>query len=173
MILSANCIEGERVRLREPHNEDADGLLETQTDERVRRYLGGPRPERNLGAAMLSAGCYLVAEKESDEMLGLLVLGRRDPELPGHVQDGGNELELSYVFRHHVWGQGYATEAARALLRCAAAELPDQPVVIVTQTVNRASLRLAQRLGFSNVRTFQQYNAEQTLATTRLASFAG
>lgn len=33
-------------------------------------------------------------------MLGTMALNRRGPELPGHVQDGGNELELTYVFRH-------------------------------------------------------------------------
>lgn len=108
-----------------------------------------------------------MAERESDEMLGTMVLNRRSPALPGHVHDDGNELELSYVFLSHAWGKGYATEAARALLRCAAAELPDQPVVLITQTANGASLRLAQRLGFTTVGTFEQHNAEQTLATAR------
>jgi RimJ/RimL family protein N-acetyltransferase len=155
-------------------------LVETQTDARVRRFLGGPRPEQDVralvesvGAATLlsPAGCYIVAEKESDEMLGTMLLNRRDPDLPGHVIEAGNELELTYVFRPDAWGKGYATEAARALLRCAATELPDQPVVVITQTANRASLRLAGRLGFTPVGTFEQHNAEQMLATARLSAF--
>ncbi|MFV8051877.1 GNAT family N-acetyltransferase [Mycobacterium sp. 48b] len=50
-------------------------------------------------------------------------------------------------------GRGYATEASRALLRCAAGQLADQPVVIVTQSANLAALRLADRLGFSRLGT--------------------
>jgi RimJ/RimL family protein N-acetyltransferase len=178
--VAATRIEGERVRLRKARNDDASGLIETQTDERVRRYLGGPRAERDVralvesaGAATLlaPAGCFVVATSGTDEMLGTMVLSRRSPELPGHVQEGGNELELTYVFLPHAWGHGYALEAAEALLQCAAVELSDQPVVIITQTANRASLRLAERLGFRVVGTFEQYAAEQTLATARLGTF--
>jgi hypothetical protein len=39
--LSANCIETERLRLRKARSGDADGIAEIQTDDRVRRYLGG------------------------------------------------------------------------------------------------------------------------------------
>ena len=178
--VTALSIEGERVRLRKARDDDADGLVETQVDERVRRFLGGPRPEHDVRAAVESvgaaallsdAGCYVVAGKDSDDVLGTMVLDRRGPEVTGHIEEGGNELELTYVFRRHAWGKGYAVEAAHVLLRCAAAELPDQPVVIVTQTANRASRRLAERLGFDVVDTFEQWGAEQTLATARLHAF--
>jgi RimJ/RimL family protein N-acetyltransferase len=118
---------------------------------------------------LLVAGGHIVADKESDEMLGMIALERRDPEL--HAQDGGNELELTRVLRNSAWDKGYATEAASALLQSAAAELPDQLVLIITQTANRASLRLAERLGFRPAATFEQYDAEQTLATARLGAF--
>lgn len=179
-ILTAARIEAERVRLRRGRDDDAEGLIETQADERVRRFLGGPRAQADvravvtsIGAATLLAadGCYVVADRESDDMLGMVTLGRRDPELPGHVQDGGGELELSYVFRAHAWGRGYAADAARALLRCAAQQLIDQPIVIVTQAANASALRLADRLGFTRVGTFEQFGAEQVLATVRLRTF--
>ena len=178
--LRASCLEGARVRLRKARDGDAEGLIETQTDERVRRYLGGPRPVdevravlEGVGAATLLEvpGCYIATAADSDEMLGTVTLCRRRNEVPGHLDPGGDELELSYVFRPHAWGQGYASEAARLLLRYAAGELADQPVVIITQTANRASLRLAERLGFSVVAKFEQYDAEQALATAQLATF--
>lgn len=178
--LRAVRLDGPRVRLRKARDDDAEGLIETQTDERVRRYLGGPRPVddvraviESVGAATLleAPGCYVVAAGDSDEMLGTVTLDRRRNDVPGHLDPGGYELELSYVFRPHAWGRGYACEAARLLLRYAAGELDDQPVVIVTQTANRASLRLAKRLGFSVVSTFEQYGAEQALATAQLATF--
>ncbi|WP_441963354.1 GNAT family N-acetyltransferase [Mycolicibacterium houstonense] len=178
--LTVSRIEARRVLLRKGRDGDAEGLIETQTDERVRQFLGGPRPEAEVRAAVASVGaqallaadgCYVVADRESDSMLGMVTLDRRSPTVPGHVQPGGNELELSYVFRTHACGRGYATEAATALLRRAARELADQPVVIVTQSANLAALRLADRLGFTHVGTFDQFDAEQTLATTRLATF--
>jgi RimJ/RimL family protein N-acetyltransferase len=178
--VTATSIECDRVRLRKGRDDDADGLIETQTDVRVRLYLGGPRAETEVraildsvgAASLLSAdGCYIVADKASDEMLGTITLSRRGPELPGHVAADANELELTYVFRPHAWRNGYATEAARGLLAYAAAELPEQPVIIVTQTANQPSVRLAERLGFSRVQAFEQYDAEQTLAIARLSTF--
>ncbi|MBE1551890.1 RimJ/RimL family protein N-acetyltransferase [Mycobacterium sp. OAS707] len=178
--VSVPFIEGERVVLRKAHAGDVEGLIDTQVDARVRRFLGGPRPESEVRAAFESvgvaellstAGCYVVAGKETDEMLGTVVLDRRGQDLPGHLCDGGNELELTYVFRRTAWGRGYAAEAARTLLRTAAAELPDQPVLIITQTVNLASLRLAERLGFNVVKTFEQWGAQQALAMAQLHEF--
>ncbi|WP_373294430.1 GNAT family N-acetyltransferase [Streptomyces albiflavescens] len=50
--------------------------------------------------------------------------------------------------RHGSWGAGLAREAAKALLRAAADELPDQPVLVVTLTANESSPEVATRLGF-------------------------
>ncbi|MER6563509.1 GNAT family N-acetyltransferase, partial [Streptomyces sp. NPDC001027] len=66
---------------------------------------------------------------------------------------------------------GLALEAATAALRAAAGELPDQPVLIVTQSANERSLRLAARLGFQRVGAFEAYDAEQTLAVAHLHAF--
>lgn len=66
---------------------------------------------------------------------------------------------------------GLAFEAAGAALRAAADELPDQPVVVVTQTANHRSLKLATRLGFHHVETFEEFGVEQALATARLHRF--
>jgi hypothetical protein len=43
--------------------------------------------------------------------------------------------------------------------------------VVVTQTANRRSLKLASRLGFHHVDTFEEFGAEQALATARLHTF--
>ena len=89
----------------------------------------------------------------------------------GHVDGDGEELELSYALRTCAWGFGYATEAVRALLRAAATELPDQPVLIVTQSAYSASLRVGERLGFAIVTTFEEFEAEQTLEAANLHTF--
>jgi len=178
--LSAAEITTDRLRLRKAHDADIDGLIELQTDPQVRAHLGGPRPrsvvEQYFDANGTSGiagkpGTYVVADKETDRLIGTLVLDRRSADLPGHVTEEGAELELSYLLRRGSWGAGLAFEAAAATLRVAADELPDQPVLVVTQTANERSLRLATRLGFQRTGTFEAYDTEQTLAVAALHSF--
>lgn len=39
--------------------------------------------------------------------------------------------------------------------------LPGEPVVLTTQTANHRSMRLAAKLGFTEVARFEEYGAEQ------------
>jgi RimJ/RimL family protein N-acetyltransferase len=118
-----------------------------------------------------STGSFIIADLITDDMLGTVSLSRRGNDQPGHVSDGGGEFELSYILRSCAWGHGYASEAARALLRVAATELPDQPVLIVTQSANLPSLRVGERLGFRIMATFEEFEAEQTLGVANLRTF--
>ncbi|MEH0548996.1 GNAT family N-acetyltransferase [Streptomyces sp. B21-105] len=178
--LSAPEILTDRLRLRRAYDGDVEGLIELQTDPQVRAHLGGPRPRsvveqyfdaNGIGAVAARPGTYVIADKETDRCVGTLVLDHRSPDLPGHLTEEGAELELSYLLRRGSWGAGLALEAASAALRAAAVELPDQPVLIVTQTANERSLRLATRLGFQRVGTFEAHDAEQTLAVADLRAF--
>ncbi|WEV23884.1 GNAT family N-acetyltransferase [Streptomyces sp. 71268] len=179
--ISAPEIPTTRLRLRKAHDADIDGLIDLQTDPQVRAHLGGARPRdaveryfaaNGVGAVADKAGAYVIADRDSDACLGTLVLDRRAADLPGHVTEEGGELELTYLLRRRGWGAGLAFEAATGLLRAVADELPDQPVLVVTQTANERSRRLATRLGFQPVGTFEAHGAEQTLAVTELHAFA-
>ncbi|GAA5611243.1 hypothetical protein Spla01_02390 [Streptomyces platensis] len=179
-MLSATEITSDRLRLRKAHDTDRDGLIELQTDPQVRQYLGGPRPRSAveqyldaIGTTSITSnpGTFVIADKTTDRLFGTLTLDRRSADLPGHVTEEGGELELTYLLRREAWGAGLAFEAATAALRAAAGELPDQPVLVVTQTANERSLKLAARLGFQHMSTFEAHDAEQTLAATNLHSF--
>ena len=58
-------------------------------------------------------------------------------------------------------GTGYASEACTAALDRFAAANPGEPVVLCTQTANDRSMRLAAKLGFTEVERFEEYGAEQ------------
>jgi RimJ/RimL family protein N-acetyltransferase len=155
-------------------------VIEMETDPEVRRYLGGPRDAAEVAAEFdeyVAAGLpprqgfWAVALTSSDERIGYVLLDRRDPSRPGHVVGDGSELELSFGLRRSAWGHGYALEACRVLLANAAAVLPDQPVVVVTQTANAPSIDLALRLGFEPVSRFVEFDAPQQLLTVGLHSF--
>ncbi len=67
---------------------------------------------------------------------------------------------------------GVASEAASLLLRTTDEHLPDQVVLVVTQTANAPSLTLAVCLGFQNVGTFVEFDAEQWLGAGQLHELA-
>ncbi|MER5646639.1 GNAT family N-acetyltransferase [Streptosporangium sp. NPDC002524] len=178
--LSATEIRSERLLLRIALlDADREGFVELHTDPEVQAYIGGPQArgdvERRFDAAIAAAtsrpGGYVIADNTTNRFIGNLTLTRRSADAPGHVTEEGGELELGYVLRRGAWGSGFAFEAATAALRAAASELPDQPVLLVTQTANERSLRLAARLGFRPIGTFEEYGAEQTLCTAPLSAF--
>jgi hypothetical protein len=72
-------------------------------------------------------------------------------------------------------GYGHWNELVQAdrsaLPRAAAEELPDQPVLVVTQTANHRVRRLASQLGFQEVSVLEEFDAQQTLAIAPLGSF--
>lgn len=111
-----------------------------------------------------------MADSSNNRFAGTVTLDRRHSKLPGHVSADGDELELSYVFRRDSWGRGWAYAAAAALIGAAAAELPDQPVLVATQRANVRSVNLLRRLGFEPISTFIQFDAEQILASASLHS---
>jgi RimJ/RimL family protein N-acetyltransferase len=179
-MLSAVQIATDRVVLRKARGADRERLIELQTDPEVWAYLGGPRAREavelrldEIGTANVTAapGAFVIADKVTDDLIGTLELKRSAADLPVHVTEEGQELELGYLLHPDAWGAGLAFEAATAALRAAANELPDQPVIIVTQTANERSLKLAVRLGFQPVSTFEMYDAEQTLGLASLHSF--
>ncbi|MFX0578159.1 GNAT family N-acetyltransferase [Nocardia nepalensis] len=180
-MLSAVQIAAERVLLRKACDADRERLIGLRTDPEVAAYIGGPLPREGVeqfldgigGAANATAtpGTFIIADKATNNLIGTFELKRRRADWPGHVTDDGEELELGYLMRREAWGAGLAFEAATAVLRAAADELPDQPVLISTQTANRRSLRLAVRLGFQPVGTFEWFDAEQTLCMASLHSF--
>jgi RimJ/RimL family protein N-acetyltransferase len=177
--LSATEVLSERLLLRMVRDADREGFIELMTDPEVQAYLGGPRPrgdvEKHFDTVVTAGaprpGNFVIADGTTGRFLGTLMLGRRSNDHPGHVTEDGEELELGYVLRRGAWGAGYAFEAATAALRAAAVELPDQPVLLVTQSANERSLALAARLGFRPVSTFEEWGAEQTLCTAPLSTF--
>ncbi|MFE5191584.1 GNAT family N-acetyltransferase [Streptomyces sp. NPDC056628] len=71
------------------------------------------------------------------------------------------------------WGRGYAAEACAAALGWIDAYLPGEPVVLATQTANARSLRLAAKLGFTEVEVFRAWGAEQWLGQRVPPTLAG
>ena len=83
------------------------------------------------------------------------------------------EAELGYMFLPEAWGRGYAAEACVAVLDWFAGAIRGEPVVLCTQAANARSLRLAARLGFSEVDRFDEFGAEQWFGVRSSAAPSG
>ena len=152
-------IRTERLVLRESEGRDREAVIELLASPEVSTYLGGPRPRDELEREMPAAperhpGLFIV--DLDGAMIGQVILKRAT----GH---GAGQAELGYMFMPQAWGFGYAAEACAAALRWLDDVLPGEPVVLKTQTANARSMRLAARLGFTEVERFHAWGAEQWL----------
>lgn len=145
-------LETPRLLLRPPQQADFEGYAELLGDEEAARHIGGCAPRaaawrrflQQPGAwAIQGFGMFSVLDKSSGQWLGQC--GPWRPEgWPGN--------EIGWAFRRAAWGHGYATEATRAAIGWAVAELRWERMVHCIAPANLASQRLAQRLGSSLLR---------------------
>jgi RimJ/RimL family protein N-acetyltransferase len=162
-------IKTKRLVLREPEARDRAAVIELFTSPEVGTYIGGPRPREELERAVPAVprarpGLFVVALDGA--MIGMVTLDRHEAKRPAHIRPdakGTEETELGYMFLPQTWGHGYAAEACTAVLDWFANARPGEPVVLRTQTANARSMRLAAKLGFTEVERFEEYGAEQWL----------
>ncbi|MBO0914246.1 GNAT family N-acetyltransferase [Streptomyces laculatispora] len=154
----------ERLVLREPEARDRAAIIELFTSPEVGTYIGGHRPrdefERTLPETPGRRPGLFVIELDG-AMIGTIELNRRAPEHRSRVRPDAGEAELGYLLLPRAWGHGYAAEACAAALGWYADAMPGEPVVLCTQTANDRALRLAAKLGFTEVQRYEDWGAEQ------------
>jgi RimJ/RimL family protein N-acetyltransferase len=155
-------IKTERLVLREPEPRDRAALIELFTSPEVGTYIGGSRPRAEFERALPETparrpGLFVV--DLDGAMIGIVTLDRREADYP--VRPAAGRVELGYLFLPQAWGFGYAAEVCAAALDWFAGALPGEAVVLTTQTANDRSMRLAAKLGFTEVERFEQFGAEQ------------
>jgi RimJ/RimL family protein N-acetyltransferase len=159
-------IRTERLVLRESEARDRAAFVELSASPEVNTYLGGPRPQDELDRVPevpgRRPGVFVV--DLGGTMIGSVMLERRELGPPGR---GRPEVDLGYLFRPGAWGHGYAAEACAAALGWFAGAHPGEPVALYTQTANERSMRLAAKLGFTEVERFEKWDAEQWFGVWR------
>ena len=151
-------LETERLVLRRFTADDADLLIELDSDPAVMRYVPRGEPtapgvirERDLPSILAgyemwggNFGLFAAHEKASGAFIGWFHLR---PEQGAPL----DEVELGYRLRQAEWGKGYATEASRALLGKGFMELGVRIVWAATMSVNPASQQVMKKLGMTFV----------------------
>ncbi len=151
MSLTTPTLTTERLRLRPFGAADAADLYALQSNAHVLRYWDSP-PWRDRERAQVFIGrCQQLAEEgtgvrlaveriEDAAFLGWCTVQSWNPEF--------RSASLGYCYGEAAWGHGYATEAARALLRWAFDTLDLNRVQAESDTRNLASGRVLEKLGF-------------------------
>lgn len=147
-------IETERLLLRNWRDGDRAEYLATCNTGAVTAHLNGPATEADIDAAFARIAnsqadhgfSFWAIERKADGALlgycGLRVCD--DLQRPVH-----GEVEIGWRLREDAWGQGYAVEAARAVLDWAWLNLDAERVVSFTVPANAPSWRLMERLGMT------------------------
>ncbi|MFC0713610.1 GNAT family N-acetyltransferase [Cellulomonas biazotea] len=148
-------LQTERVTLRRLRADDADLLIELDSDPAVMRYLSGGEPtapdlirDRDLPSILAGydrwAGDFglFAAATAGGEFLGWFCLR---PERDGPL----DEVELGYRLRQVAWGQGYATEVSSGLLEKAFTDLDVRVVWGATMALNRSSQHVMEKVGMT------------------------
>jgi len=143
--------ESERLLVRFMTEADVPALASFWADERVTRFMGGPREfdrvseslRQSLRAARLQLDLWPVEERDSGIVVGHCGL------LPKRVGER-DEVELVYVIGSGFWGRGFATEAAGVIRDYGFRRLEIARLVSLIDPANTASERVATKIGMTS-----------------------
>jgi RimJ/RimL family protein N-acetyltransferase len=103
------------------------------------------------------SGLWAVVSKETQEIVGTIILIPLRDEAEQWTQD----YEIGWHLKKSAWGNGYATEAARAILNYGFHTLKLPTIYSIARPENIASIRVMQRLGMMPIgRTSKYYKME-------------
>ena len=142
----------DRLLLREWQDRDLDDYASLMADPGVARHIGGVMDRQESWRSMaMHAGHWALRG------YGQWAVERADGEFVGRVglynPEGWLGLEIGWALARHVWGNGYATEAAIAAMGWAWTVLDAPRLISVINPTNLASQRVAGRLGLIWLRT--------------------
>jgi RimJ/RimL family protein N-acetyltransferase len=155
-------LETDRLILRHFTADDADLIVELDSDPEVRRHVQlNPTTRKEAAGEILPAwlryydryrgyGFWAAIERATGDFIGWFHLR------PGLTEGRDDEPELGYRLRRASWGRGYATEGSRALIDKAFSDLGARIVWAETMTVNAASRRVMEKAGLQFAGTIFQ-----------------
>lgn len=154
-------IHTKRLTLIPPTDTDWFALRDLWRDAMARRYLGGVFTEDKITQKIISLkqhwiehqfGHFAVYETSSNKLLGLCGLT--------HSDDG---VELSYKYFPTYWGNGYALEAAKAMLQYGFDELKLEFIVAITQDKNEKSWKMLEKLEMKLIDSVVRFEETQRI----------
>ena len=159
MPLPTPTLHTARLLLRPFTDADTDAIFALLSSRRVLRYWDAPPWKERAQAERFIAVCRQIEQEGTGARLaveraaggafvGWCHLTKWNPDY--------RSASLGYCLDDAAWGQGFATEAAGALLRWAFEALDLNRVQSETDTRNAASRRVLEKLGFVREGTLRE-----------------
>lgn len=147
-IIDCPLIETDRLLLRLFEAADLETAYKLFNDAEVQKYLSEKNRRTREGLKVLlnnsvkywktrGYAMLCVADKTTDEMIGYCGF---------QCFDGTSDIEIVFGYRKEFWGQGIATEAARACLRFGYENLPFDKIYAATVPENTASQKVLKKI---------------------------
>jgi ribosomal-protein-alanine N-acetyltransferase len=155
-------LETDRLRLSPIAAEDLDAVAALYADPDVMRFIGLRAPlTREQTRERLD---FMIGQWREHGFGMWAVLRKADGAFVGRcglrTLDDTTEIELGYTLAKAYWGQGYATEAARAVVRHAFDVLKLERLVAIADPANAASINVMKKLGMTFEGTGHFYNSD-------------
>jgi [ribosomal protein S5]-alanine N-acetyltransferase len=149
MTAPPETLHTDRLILRRPAPGDAPAVYDYGRDPHVTRYLIFPTHRSIADAEEFLATCPARWES-GDEHCWLITL-RGEGSIIGSIacRPRGHALDFGYALARAYWRQGYATEAAGAVVAWAGSNPDIYRVWAVCDVENTASARVLEKLGLT------------------------
>ena len=153
-------ISGDRTVLREFAVADLDGVLAVVGDDQVTRTLSFDSRTRDQAAAMLEGIIGRARLDPRTEYYLAVTVPDDEHQVAGFARlglDGVRAAKLGYALTPAAQGHGYAADACRALIEFGFASLGLHRISAAIGPDNAASIRVAERLGFTPEGTIRDH----------------
>jgi RimJ/RimL family protein N-acetyltransferase len=147
-------VETERLLLRDWQDADGEPFAAINADPRVMEFFPAPLDRVGSDALMTRIrvaiesdgyGLYAAEEKQTGAFIGLVGISKPPFEAPFMPA-----IEISWRLTRTSWGQGYASEAAAAVIQHAFTTLGIDALVSFTAEWNRPSRRVMENIGMTH-----------------------
>lgn len=144
-------IETERLLLRPMGLQDLDDFLELHGEPAIIEFLGPATPD---GARQRLEFCERMWQERGHDLMA--VFERSSGRFVGRIGlrywPQFDETESGWAIHRDAWGQGYASEGARAVIDWGFRTLPLPYITAMVRPDNSRSLAVARRLGMRPIR---------------------
>lgn len=146
-----NTIETNRLILREWQEEDLEAFARINQDPQVMEHFPALLSIEETAAFIERInqhfrkhgfGLWAVVLKESEELIGFV--GLNIPSFEAHFTPC---VEIGWRLASQHWGKGYATEAAKAVLKTGFKKYGLKEIVSFTVPANKRSIRIMEKIG--------------------------
>lgn len=160
LAVGQRAMESNRCFLNAIRKDDKNEIHQLYKSDVVREFLGGSIDEKSYDErfSQFMANTvdvhWTLRLKETNEFIGLLSISKHHDE---------TDYEISYQLLPAFWGRGLAQEVISVALEYAVSQMHLTRILAETQSANKASRSLLEKVGMEPLATVLRFGKEQTI----------